>query len=162
MEIKRDIELAAGSAAAHHWYSNFPSVVTRFEESMAEIEKARTLDPLNPLIGTDLALAYYWTGKLDEAGTRLSDVAGAEPAFPLVHLYLAVVRAHQRRFGEARDSLRKLESASGGPSPDSIALEGWIAARAGETEKARRCLAALAALAEKRLGSALPVAFVHV
>src|SRR5205085_2188298 len=66
-EFRRAISLAPSGAAAHHWYSNYLSAAGRFPESMSEIETARSLDPFNPVIANDLALASYWAGRIVSA-----------------------------------------------------------------------------------------------
>ncbi len=148
-------------AQAHQWYSNFLSVSKRYEESFAEIARARELDPLNIMIDTDAGLARYWAGQYDRALGELGHTAELNGGFFLVRLYLGFAQAGKGRFDLAiaeAEAARRLEPND--PSP--VTLYGYACARAGRRAEALRALEDLRALSEKRFVSALMVAPIHV
>jgi TolB-like protein len=53
-EFRRALTLNPGSAEAHHWYAHLLVSSGRFEESLAESERALALDQLNPIINAHL------------------------------------------------------------------------------------------------------------
>jgi tetratricopeptide (TPR) repeat protein len=53
-EFQRAIELSPGYATAHQWYAWHLSVLGRHGEAMAEMQKARSLDPLSLIINAEL------------------------------------------------------------------------------------------------------------
>ena len=52
-EFRRAIELDPNLARAHHWYATFLIQILRPEEALAEIERARQLDPSSKAILAD-------------------------------------------------------------------------------------------------------------
>jgi Tfp pilus assembly protein PilF len=57
-EFKQAIDLNPGYAAAHHWYAVLLSALGRHDEAMAEMERARRLDPLSPIINVNNPAGY--------------------------------------------------------------------------------------------------------
>ena len=55
-EFKRAIELNASYPTAHAWYGEYLMVLGRFDEALAEMNRANELNPLSPAI--NLALGY--------------------------------------------------------------------------------------------------------
>jgi tetratricopeptide (TPR) repeat protein len=54
-------------AVAHQWYGEFLGDLQRFDQSIAELGKARELDPLSAIVGCDLADGYEHAGRYPEA-----------------------------------------------------------------------------------------------
>jgi TolB-like protein len=148
-------------AQAHQWYSNFLSVSKRFDESFAEIARARDLDPLNIMIDTDAGLARYWAGQYDRALGELGHTAELNKGFFLTRFYLGLAQAGKGRFDLAiaeAEAARRLEPSD----PSSVALYGYACARAGRRADALRALEDLRVLGETRFVSAFTVAPIHV
>jgi TolB-like protein/DNA-binding winged helix-turn-helix (wHTH) protein len=68
MEHRRAIELSPGYSLAHQWYAYYLRSVGRFDEALAENERARELDPLS-VVKTLLVAAAY-ARKHDDAISR--------------------------------------------------------------------------------------------
>ena len=85
--FKKAIALNPNYAVAHQWYGEFLGDVRRFDQSIAELRKAEELDPLAPMVGSDLADGYLHAGRLAEANTELQRVLDLYPNFPPAHLY---------------------------------------------------------------------------
>src|SRR5262249_41875373 len=66
-EFKRAIELNPNSALSHTRYAEFLRTRLRFNESMAEAQRAQELDPLSPDIVDGLGFVYLFTGQYDES-----------------------------------------------------------------------------------------------
>src|ERR1700677_4555417 len=49
-EFRRAIELSPGYATAHHWYAWHLALLGRGKEAIAEMEKAKDLDPISPIV----------------------------------------------------------------------------------------------------------------
>jgi len=56
-EYRRAIELDPKYPTAHHWCSLYLSGLGRYEQAIAEAERAYELDPLSPIISTNRAVA---------------------------------------------------------------------------------------------------------
>lgn len=90
-EFRRAIELNPGHATAHHWYGAYLSFIfRRFEASAEELELARQLDPLSPIIQNDIGLALLNRGRPSEALEKFKEVLELEPEFWRGHYDLGV------------------------------------------------------------------------
>jgi Tfp pilus assembly protein PilF len=88
-EFKRAIELNPGLSRAHHWYATFLIETGRTQEALAEIERARQLDPSSTPILADKGCILAVAGKTEEARTLLMQLAASQPDFVPPHRYLA-------------------------------------------------------------------------
>ncbi|MGA8502814.1 MAG: tetratricopeptide repeat protein [Candidatus Sulfotelmatobacter sp.] len=88
-EFKRAIELNPGLPRAHHWYATFLIETERTQEALAEIERARQLDPSSTAILADKGCILAAAGKAEEARTLLTQLATSQPEFVPPHRYLA-------------------------------------------------------------------------
>ncbi|MCI0356237.1 MAG: hypothetical protein L0099_14535, partial [Acidobacteria bacterium] len=61
------LTLAPNEAGVHHWYGVFLYAVGRVDEAVAELTRAKTLDPLAGTIGSDGAIALYSARRYQEA-----------------------------------------------------------------------------------------------
>jgi TolB-like protein/DNA-binding winged helix-turn-helix (wHTH) protein/lipoprotein NlpI len=81
-EYRRAIELDANYATAHHWYGEYLGLMGRFDESRAEFERARQLDPLSLIIQADTAVALYYAHDYDGSIRQFRKVLDLDPGFP--------------------------------------------------------------------------------
>jgi len=81
-EYQRAIELNPNYATAHHWYGEYLGLMGRFDESRAEFERARELDPLSLIIQADTAVALYYARDYDGAIRQFRAVLDLDPGFP--------------------------------------------------------------------------------
>lgn len=65
--FRKSIELDPSYPTAHHWYSFLLARVNRMDEAVAEIKRARELDPLSVIIANDVGEILYWAGRYEEA-----------------------------------------------------------------------------------------------
>jgi TolB-like protein/DNA-binding winged helix-turn-helix (wHTH) protein len=89
-EFHRAIELNPNFAQAHHWYGNLLlGPEGRHEEAIAELLRAKELDPLSLIINADAGFAYFLAGRYDVALQAYQKVLAANPNFVPVHFYLS-------------------------------------------------------------------------
>ncbi|MGA9386138.1 MAG: tetratricopeptide repeat protein [Candidatus Sulfotelmatobacter sp.] len=89
-EFRRAIALNPNFARAHHWYGNLLlGPQGRHEEAIAELERARELDPLSLIISADAGFGYYLAGRYDPALQAYRSVLALNPNFIPVRFYLA-------------------------------------------------------------------------
>ena len=82
-EFKQAIALNPNYATAHHWYSVYLTARERHAEAVAEIERAKELDPLSLIIATDMGFESYCSGRYDQAIKQLQSVLEMNQDFPL-------------------------------------------------------------------------------
>ena len=146
-EFRRSIALNPNYATAHEWYSVYLLAMGRPDEAMVEIRRAQQLDPLSPLINTDVGFQFYYNKRYDEAIQQLRNTLQTDPKFPLAHLWLG--RAYQQKgmYEEAISEYRQTDTSW----PEwvvSLAAIGNVEGIAGKKSEAREMLSKLNTLSE--------------
>jgi len=100
-DFRKAIELDPNDAVAHQWYGEFLGDLRRFDQSIAELKKAKELDPLSPMVGCDLADGYLHAGRSAEAEAELHRIIDLYPDFVPGHSYLGSVLIKDGKFDEA-------------------------------------------------------------
>jgi tetratricopeptide (TPR) repeat protein len=92
---------------AHHWYATFLMVLGRSQEALAEIEKARKLDPKSSPILADKRLILFLAGQTSQAVALLKQIATTDPAFLSPHAYLATVDLEMKNYKDYQPEAKK-------------------------------------------------------
>jgi TolB-like protein/DNA-binding winged helix-turn-helix (wHTH) protein/Flp pilus assembly protein TadD len=119
-EFQRAIELNPGYATAHQWYAWHLSLLSRYDEAIAEMRKAENLDPLSLIINADLAELLVLTHSDDESIRQSHKTIEMDPNFGLAHNQLAQAYLQKHMYDEAVAELKTAVQLSGG-SPAFIA-----------------------------------------
>jgi TolB-like protein/DNA-binding winged helix-turn-helix (wHTH) protein/Tfp pilus assembly protein PilF len=106
-EFKRAIHLDPGYATAHQWYAECLSWQGRFEEALAESEKARQLDPLSMIIAVDHANILYRGRQYDRALAQSRVVLNMDPRAPLAAITVILSYVQQGKFAEAQEFIEQ-------------------------------------------------------
>ena len=88
-EYKRALELDPSDATAHQWYAEDLGSLGRTQEGLAEAGRARELDPMSPIIVASAARVYISARQFDQVIEMGNRQASENPAFPVIHQYLA-------------------------------------------------------------------------
>jgi adenylate cyclase len=103
-EFRRAIELNPSYASAHQWYSQCLQDMGRMKDAMEEIEKARALDPLSPIIAHVAAGTNIYNGGLDTGIAMLGKLIETEPNFTWSYLnrggYLAMKGLKEKAYAD--------------------------------------------------------------
>jgi TolB-like protein/DNA-binding winged helix-turn-helix (wHTH) protein/Flp pilus assembly protein TadD len=100
-EFRQAIDLNPGYATAHHWYAWHLSLMGRNGEAIAEMRKARSLDPLSLIINADLAEVLLLGHFYDEAAQQSRKTIEMDPGFALAHNHLAEAYLHKHMRDDA-------------------------------------------------------------
>jgi len=119
-EFRRAIELNPGYATAHHWYAWHLSLLGRFDDAIAEMRKAESLDPLSLIINADLAELLGLAHSYDDSIRQSLKTIEMDPNFALAHNQLAQAYLQKHMYDEAVAELQKAVKLSGN-SPTCIA-----------------------------------------
>jgi TolB-like protein/tetratricopeptide (TPR) repeat protein len=138
-EAQRAIALNPNSAHAHFAYAHVLSDLGRHDKAIAEMKRARELDPVFLLYGALEGMMLHHAGRNEEALVELQRVIDLDPNFWVSHLQLGKVYTEQRRYPEAIAELTKARELSHGNS-EPIASIGYVEAAIGDTSKAQAIL----------------------
>jgi TolB-like protein/Flp pilus assembly protein TadD len=115
--FRKAIELNPNYAVAHQWYGEFLGDMRRFDQSIAELLKARELDPLSAMVGCDLADGYLHAGRIAEAETELKRIQNLYPDFAPAHDYLVGLYSKMSNFAAAEGEAQAYFKLTGEEAP---------------------------------------------
>jgi len=99
--FRRAIELDPNNAKPYHWYGDLlANVLGRPEEAIRQLEKARVLDPLSPVINVTLGEAFEASGRFGEAMALYRKAIEIEPDYSAAYFLIA---SHYRSVHGALD-----------------------------------------------------------
>jgi serine/threonine-protein kinase len=128
----------------------------RWDEARAELERARALEPLSPVISLSLGLVPFFQRNYEAAARIWREVLATDENFPLLHYFLGQTLALLDRTEEAVAALLRAAQLAG-ETAENTAVLGWVLARAGRRDEAERRLAELRRMAARQYVSpALP------
>ncbi len=159
-EFRRAIDLNTNLAEAHDGLALYFTANERHDEAIAEIERAKRLDPLSPIILGDASWVYYGARRYDRALQLAREWVELNPGSPWAHTYLGLALQKTGKIGEA---IRELERAAG--MDRSVTILEWLGgayAAAGRTNDANRILAELTGRAGERYVCPYEIATVYV
>jgi tetratricopeptide (TPR) repeat protein len=94
----------------------------RYDEAIAEMRKAESLDPLSLIINADLAELLVLAHSYDESIRQSRKTIEMDPNFAMAHNQLGQAYLQQHMYEEAVAELQKAVQLSGGARPASLIL----------------------------------------
>src|SRR5882724_7486417 len=141
-EFQRAIALNPNYATAHHWYGFNPlCTLGRFDEAIAESKRAVELDPLSPVINSDLGSNLMVARRYDEAIAQLRKTLEIDPTFSLAHGALGEALQFKGDLPGAIAEYTKAQEL--GADPRNRVLLAAAKAQSGDKDAAVRMLAEL-------------------
>lgn len=135
----RGLELDPNSADLRQAYAHLLSNVGRHHEALAEIKRARELDPLNLRTNAFEGQFLLHAGQTDAAIESLQKTIDLDPNFWLSHLFAASAYAEKGIYEKAVSEGHEAKRIS--PSQNwSIAVGAYALARSGKQAEARAVL----------------------
>jgi eukaryotic-like serine/threonine-protein kinase len=106
-QFRRAISLNPNYPTAHQWYAELLNSTGRGQESIAELKRALSLDPLSLIINAELGIFYVRVGGQTTTGIeQLKKTLELDPNFVRAHYMLAQSYVDQHNFSEA---IREME-----------------------------------------------------
>ena len=138
-EYRRAIELNPNHATTRQWFAgDLLAMTKRFDEAVAEYRRAEELDPLSPIIGTNLGDTFVYMHRYDDAIAQYNRVLSFDPNFAYAHRALGWVYGFKGMYPEAIAATRKSLVLS--PESSGKAYLGLWLARSGERDEAIKLL----------------------
>ena len=141
-EFRLAIELNPGFAGAHFWFGRYLTFLGRYDEAMAELQRAHHLDPLSPFINVEMGLPAFFKHRFDEALENARRAVKMNPSFYFARYVLGDQYLQKGDYSSAISELQmalRMENSS-----VVLAALGRACAAAGETTRADSILEALA------------------
>jgi len=160
-EYKRAIELDPNYAMAHLWYAGFLGAMGRHQKSIEENLIALELDPLSPIIASDLGLNLYAAREYERAIGELKKALIRNPEYLMHHFYLGLAYSGKQMYSESIGEINKAIELSGGEETLFKAILGAVHAVSGNKNEAIRILKELDALAPEKYVSPFARAVIY-
>jgi eukaryotic-like serine/threonine-protein kinase len=165
-EFLRALQLKPGYATAHHWYGEYLLAAGRFDEAIAEANRAQESDPLGLIIHAYRGLVFYFARRFDEAIAICKRALEMEQAFIPTHLWLGLawLGLANQQSGRQQEAVEVLQEAASFSSAGQFLLGflGHAQGQAGRRQDAERTLAELHTLAARTYVSPFSIALVHL
>ncbi len=101
------IGLNPSYATAHQWYGALLRDMGRFDEALAEFERARELNPFSLAINTSIAYLYYFARQYDEALSQCTKALEIDPNFHWAHDVAGLAYLQKGAFEESLRSFKQ-------------------------------------------------------
>ena len=139
-EFELAIQRSPSYATTQQWYGNVLMAEGRKEDAINHLRQARDLDPVSPIIRSELAANLFFVHRHDEAAGLLQGVILSHEEFYVAHYWLSRVYVEQKRFDDAKRELGIARSLSG--HPDAFLAEfAYVDGRKGDFRAAQQLLA---------------------
>ena len=160
-EFKLAIELNPNYANAHMFYAGFLTSSGRLEEGIAEVNRAKELDPLSLAISAQRGFILENARRYPEAVEQLRRVIEMDPNHYPAHWYLGHTYAANGQLDEAIESLEKA-SALSGRAPGALGFLGLAYGLDGRKDEANQVLKELLEIKRRHYVSPPALANVYI
>ena len=140
--FERGIELVPNNVLTHQWYGLYLAPMGRFEEAVAELKRARELDPLSVTVNVTFGWIYYLARQPEKIIEEARKALEIEEGFWMAHWDMALGYEQMGQYAEAITELKKAETLD--DSSWISAVLARVYAQSGKTDEARRILDELA------------------
>lgn len=138
-ELREAISINPSYAPAHHFFADYLKAMGRFDEALAEIEKAQELDPLSLAINTGVGHVLYLSRQYDKAIEQYKRAVDLDPNFMMTHVWFGRPYLEKGMFAEAISELETAVKLSD-ESTLALAMLGHGLASAGRRQGAIQIL----------------------
>ncbi|HEY5883864.1 MAG TPA: protein kinase [Pyrinomonadaceae bacterium] len=170
-DFKKALELNPKYPTAHQWYASYLMQMGKFGPARAELEKAHQLDPLSPIINSNMGFYAYYQHHYDEALDHTNKTLEMVPNFWVAHHYRGLAFTMKGMYDEAIKEFRGVLESPGDAAvtedavfrnPEVAASLGFAYAVAGKRRQAEEILKQIQRVSEKRYVSPRYLAIVNV
>ncbi len=100
---RRSLELGTNDARTHHQYSLFLRLYGKYEDGLRYIQKAAQLDPLSPVIQTNIGTVLFALGRPEEAIVQMKKTIEMDSAYAVG--YWSIGGVYWTEFGQFDEAM---------------------------------------------------------
>ena len=159
-DYTKAIQINPSYPTARHWHALLLARMKRFEEALTEIMQAQELDPLSPVLYSDMGAIYNYSRQPDQAIDESSKALELQPNFEQAYLVKGTAYLLKSMYGEAIAAFEE-----GLRSSDVEMLHahlGYAYAVSGNIEKANEILKHLEQSSNQRYISPYSKAVIYI
>lgn len=148
--LQRALELNPSYVQAHRYYACLLSHTGRHAEAAAQMDLARALDPLSPIMHALSGHLRWHARDYKSALKHLRNAQALNANLWIIHAFLARVHECEGRMEEAINEYQKAFDLSGGGSTESVAFRARIEALTGNRTAAEQAIHTLLELSKTK------------
>ena len=147
--FERAILLNPNYAPAHLWFGHYHAALGHFNRALQEVRLASDLDPLSPIMQTQIAWILSHARRYPEAVRQFRKVLAENPTYQWALWQLGGAQIAMHDYNAAIETLEKAVEV-GGRSPSALGTLGQAYALAGRRKEAQALLDELLAMSRQR------------
>jgi adenylate cyclase len=159
-EFKRALELNPSLVEAHLGYATYLVTRGRFDNALAEDDLALSLDPASPRARVAALSHTYFSRRFDQAIEQCRKAIELAPNLGTAHAILGLALSFEGRSLDAIAETEKGARLSG--SPSHLAMVGYVYAKTGKRNEARKVIGRLVEQSKQRYVCSFDVAGIYV
>jgi len=159
--IERAIQLNPNNATAYNWYSDLLVIIGHHDEAIVKAKRAQELDPLSPIINSDVSSDLYKARKFDQAIEEASKALIINPDYYLILRNLGLCYLQKGMYVKAVDIMELALK----HSDDNLrikALLAYVYGATGNNSKAQMILNDLNKLSEIEYVASINFALINI
>ena len=160
-EYERALQLNPNDATAHHWFAtDVLAALGDSEAEIAEMRRARDLDPLSLVINTNLGAALLRARRFDEAITQMRRTVALDGRFGYARQMLGMALESK---GQIPEAIAEYQAAIAlDPSPTYLSLLGHVYGTIGRKDEATKLLGQILDISKSRYVDPYYFALIHL
>jgi len=159
-EFKRGIELKSSDEWSHEAYGWYLAAMGRFDESIAEMKRARQFDPLSLPAIAHLGIPLFYARRYDDAIEHFQEALEMDQDCGYIRFRLALAYAQKAMYEEAIGELQLMLTTS--RDRDGVAALGHVYAKLNQRDKAEAALVELKERAKQEYVPSYALAIIHI
>lgn len=157
-EFARTLQLDPSLVRARALYAVYLLAVGQPEDAVREIRQAQQMDPLSQSLRSHVPRTLYFAHRYEEAIEECRKVLELKPDSRFIAVLLAMSNAELGHYAKATEILGKIRPAE--DDTGTLAEQGYVYARSGHPEEARKILNALQQSADQDFTAAYQLAVI--
>jgi adenylate cyclase len=157
-EYRRAIDLSPSLAVARDGFAIYLSVMGKFDEGIAQVEKARELDPLGVPTAVDASAVYYNARRYKQSLDVLKVALDLDPSASAAWTWIGIVNGGSGQFERATYAYNKAIEL-GDNTTATLCYQTYSLARSGRRQESLQILKQLKSSHQFVSGAALAVSY---
>jgi tetratricopeptide (TPR) repeat protein len=158
--FEQALALNPNSAQVYFWYSTFWWIMGQPDEALAAAKRSQLLDPLSPIVCTQIARILLLKQQYDAAVEYCYQAIELDESSPWAHGVIGLIHSARGAYEEAISEFKKCIAITG--DPETKGLLGFVYATVGRLDEALTLLEELQQQSTERYVPTFAILFIYI